>query len=242
MSPHATSAAVLSQRINDLESQIRADRDRLNRGSALTLAVGIVVLAILSAYFFYGYSQLSTFLKHENLVDAAEHYVIQTVQDSRVAAERHVKENAPSWAEMSSKSVVEAVPDLRVKLQGLVFDSVDGALKEGAKASGDVFGEFLKKNRTLVHEGIIKLSGKPEDAEAFITDVAIAMQNELEGDVRNPTKELYRAVQSLTDLLQKTKTDGPLPPVLASKRELFMLWKRWLLDAAPPPAPGTTKA
>jgi hypothetical protein len=168
--------------------------------------------------------------------------VLKTVLESRVTAERYVKENAADWAEMTSKSALDAVPEMRVKLQDVLLDSIDSAFKEGTKASGDVFAEFLKKNNSLVREGIIKLSGKPEDAAAFIADVSLAMQEELGGDLRHSLQQVIAWVKGTTATLQKTKPDGPLPPRLAAKREFFRLVKRWCVDEAPPPAPGSTKA
>src|SRR5829696_7683471 len=104
----------LKARMSSLENSLRGHARSASFGAGLTLLLGVVLIAGLGFYFWYGFNVIGSFLSERdaatNIIGVVEDRLTENLEPARKHLEKLVNENAPAWAEMASSSVVEGMP------------------------------------------------------------------------------------------------------------------------------------
>ncbi|MDG1895205.1 MAG: hypothetical protein P8J37_09870 [Fuerstiella sp.] len=104
MTTKETAGAVESEasRLASVEKELNTLERRLKREARMSTFVTVVVLALLSFYFAYGYREFSKLLQPQEIVSLGAALVDDNVSVVREAIQDEVSQSAPVWAEQLS--------------------------------------------------------------------------------------------------------------------------------------------
>ena len=100
MTTSETSGAVESEatRLASVEKELNTLERRLKREARMSTFVTVVVLALLSFYFAYGYREFSKIIQPKEIVSLGAALVDENVSVVREAIQDEVTQSAPVWA------------------------------------------------------------------------------------------------------------------------------------------------
>src|SRR5215203_4039407 len=132
----------LKARMTSLETALRGHARSASFGAGLTLLLGVVLIAGLGFYFWYGFNVIGSFLSEKeaanNIISVVEDRLSENLEPARKHLEKVVVENAPSWAELASTSVVEGMPAFREHAVTMAIAGMDQSLAESNKHAQDM--------------------------------------------------------------------------------------------------------
>src|SRR5436309_10914621 len=105
--PGGTTAPSLKDRLDQLNRELARERRRTQRATALTLVVGLIVVALLSGYFAYGYIKIAPVIKPQFLLDVAEDTIQRELPKGRVKLEEQIIKSSPEWAQRLSQQALD---------------------------------------------------------------------------------------------------------------------------------------
>ena len=226
----------LKSRMSTMENTLRTHARSASFGAGLTLLVGVVLIAGLSFYFWYGFHVIGGFLSEKtaanNIIDIVEGQLNDNLDPARKYLEDMVKDNAGSWAQMASDSVVGGIPTARD--HGVVFavSGLEQSLAESNKHAKDMVVAHLRKNEAKIRDAVKRLSSADaKEADQFLADLREAFAKDVEVDLDSVVKQTNDFIDGFNGLLGKTKSDSVrLTQLQAMQREILMLFKRAMIE------------
>src|SRR5262245_10231278 len=138
--------ATLPTRVEQACKDISAFRRQTDRGTVLTLVLGVAVLGALSFYFWYGHREFDDFTQPTKLTNAALEIIESNVPDARKQVEVEITKSAPTWAKALSRQALDSAPQARKLLVDWVSNSAEEALGKAQIISQDEMRRFLRDN------------------------------------------------------------------------------------------------
>jgi hypothetical protein len=229
----------LKARMTALENSLRGHARSASFGAGMTLLVGVVLIAGLGFYFYYGFSVIGSLLSEKeaasNIVGIVEGQLTENLEPARKYLEGVIKENASTWAAMASDAVVDGMPAAREQAVVMAVAAMDQSMEESRRHANQVVASYVRKNEAKIKDAVKRLSsGSAKEADEFMADLRDAFGKELEVDVDVAVKQVMDFLDGFDSLLSKTKSDSVrLTNLQAMQREILMLFKRAMMDHAP---------
>src|SRR3954464_8761549 len=119
----------LKARMTSLEKSLGGHARSASFGAGMTLLLGVVLIAGLGFYFWYGFHVIGGFLSEKtaasNIIDVVEGQLNDNLDPARKYLEDMIKDNAVEWAGMASTMVVENMPAAREHSVGMAVGAMD---------------------------------------------------------------------------------------------------------------------
>jgi hypothetical protein len=235
----------LASRVDRLKDELAAELSRTRRSTFLTGLVGAIALIALFAYFAFGYMKFEEATQPQRLVDVAQTVVNDNLPEARKSLEAEVVRSAPVWAEGLSKQTLAALPDARAKLEDYVMTQVDTSLKQGTVLTEDRFRTFLRQNQDKLRKDLEELGSSPELAEQSLASLEMALEEQLEGDMKAQAHDLFAALEAVIAKLQRYKDGTDLNRSEQAERQVLLLFRRLQheqVGGMPPPPDSALSA
>jgi DNA-binding protein YbaB len=236
----------LQRKIGQVQQQLQQQRDRLASGTRTTAIVGTIILIALAGYFVYGYKEIAPILQPDELIKTGENLLSDQIGPAREALEKQISTSAPDWAKDLSKELVTNMPKVREQIEDKILDAFEQALGQGTATTNTEFQKFLKDNRPLLAQGFNELKKNPESAERFLTDLQLAMEKQLGGDMKTKAEDLLATLIDMNVQLEKlVKPGSQLTPIQSHQRAALQIARRLQLQQAAPEmivGPSTSSA
>jgi hypothetical protein len=230
-SPTPSPAGSLESRLSSCEHELHAAAAKLQRGAALTLVIGVALVALLAGYFWYGYHEISSVLNHDTLLAAGETWLENQLPEVRRSLEAEVDRSAPVWAASLSKQAQDSLPTLRSKLEEHVMQQIDTTVDQTVEVTEAQFRQFLRENRAMLTQGFEDLRTSPALADESIERVAHAFEVQFEVDMKKEARDLFTTLGQLKTKLNRLKDGGAsLQPDEQLERRILMLARRLQLE------------
>jgi acyl transferase domain-containing protein len=234
----ASTPAALKERLVRAQRELEALRHKASRATSTTIIVGIIALVAIGGYFYYGYSQISTYTEPDKLVGYAQQIVDDQLPSVRQSLKEQIIKSAPSWAEGLSKQALESLPTGRAKLESYVMEQYDSSAQETITLTDQQFREFLHKNRPMLEQKFKELAAKPQLADDSLAEVQARLEESLQADMHAQAGQFLDTLQSLDAKLKKLRSAQNLTPEEATERRLLMLVRRMRMEEKDPSLAG----
>jgi hypothetical protein len=217
-----------NQKLIDIDKKITALRKRLAREVILTTVLGLLMMAAVCFYFFYGYREISELLKPKMLVDYAATMAQDEVPKLRSMLTSEIESNAPAWAAELSNQVVGAIPNARGQLEDFITGQVDQATVQTMQLTAPEVEKFIEANRADLSRAINELKNADKVlSEESLTNIENALNESLQTNVKKHAEE---ALQTLSEMKRKgdnLKDGGKLNEMDQRLREIIMILRRF---------------
>jgi hypothetical protein len=198
-----TESLTPSQRLDRTRADLETLRRRTNTATTLTTLVGILLLAVLCGYFYFGYRLFNEFTQPTTMVDLAAGLIDDQIPEARRALEQQVRDQAPAWAETLSEQALAAVPSAREHFESYVSDNIDGVLEKGTDLTEEKFRAFLQANRDTLTADMKELATSPELAEAQLDTLQESLESQIQLDLRSQFRDLFESLVLLNEKLDR---------------------------------------
>jgi hypothetical protein len=232
MTPPST--ASLQDRIDRLQTELVVLRKRTNRGTTLTLLVGVLILAALSFYFYYGYTQIRSVMDADTLVTYAQQMLEDNLPDALRQVESEIKTSAPVWAKTLSQNTVTSIPSARMKLEEYVLEQADTTLKEVNVMSDDHFRKFVRENRAEIEQKFKELGDSPKLAEKSLLDLESRLDREMQKEMQTQAGDFLVSLAMANAQLKKLADGKKLTPVEEHERFVLRAARRLQMNHVEP--------
>jgi hypothetical protein len=230
-SPPASSAARLEQ----VRHELARECARTNRAIVLSVVVGLLAMVALGVYFYVGYSKIKPMTEPAMLVDYVQLQVEDQIPKARQTLEEEIKNNAPKWAQGLSNHARENMPTAREKLEQYILEELESKMNEAAQLSEVHFRTFLRKNKPTLEKNFKDLSKRETLADDSLNQLAAAMEEQLQTDMKKEAKELLATLIDINTHLQKLKDGGKsLSAPEQKQRRVVMLLRREAMERIDP--------
>lgn len=217
-----------NQKLLAIDTKITALRKRLHREVLLTSVLGLLMMAAVCFYFFYGYREISELLKPKLLVDYAATMAQDEVPKLRSMLTSEIESNAPTWAAELSNQVVGAIPNARGQLEDFITSQVDQATAQTMALTAPEVEKFIDANRADLSRAIGELKNADKVlSEESLTSIENALNETLQTNVKKQAEE---ALHTLSDMKRKgenLKEGGNLNDIDRRLREIIMILRRF---------------
>jgi hypothetical protein len=235
-------SAPLEKQLDTLRQELAAERASTDRATFLTTVVGVIVLLLVSGFFFYGYREIARATEPQQLVDAAEGLLDQQLPEVRTSLERKITDSAPQWAVSLSRQALAALPDVRKQAETLVLDQLTSQLNEADLMTDEHFRTFLKENRPLIEARLKELADHPKLAEESTKELEEAIDRHFQSDMKQQAKALFKGMASLTQRMKWLYADKNLTPEGQAERRVVLLARRLQKEQVDPALTGELPA
>jgi hypothetical protein len=222
----------LKARMTSLENSLRGHSRSASFGAGLTLLVGVVLIAGLAFYFWYGFTTIGSFLGEKdaakNILDFIEGQLNDNMKPATDYVEKLVKDESPAWAKMASDSIVEGMPSAREHAVTASIAAMDESVNQQNEHLKTLVAAYIQKNEAKIKDAVSRLTGSKEDQDQFLKDLNESFAKEVEVDIEVVIKRVEDFVDGFNALLTKTNSDSKLTNLQAMQREILMLFKRAL--------------
>jgi hypothetical protein len=223
---NATSAADPTVVLQQTERELASLKAKLRSSSRMTCIVGLIILGLLSAYFYYGYSEINALLQPKEVVAATSSYIDDQLPAIREQLETQIKDNSEQWAQMVSDYAYEAIPELRLALEDFALKQLDEVFDQVASLTEEEFKKFLVDNRDLVETAFKELADNPKVSDELLAKLEAALEEELGVQMKDQAKDLLDTLEKLADEVEVLKEGKNLEELGAAKRRVLMLARR----------------
>ena len=172
-----------NQSVDTVACELSKKRHSIQRGLKLTLALGVVAIAALSAYFAYGYHQFKEVTQSTTLVNFAKAEFDRNLGELKQVAETEIVESAPGWAAQVSQGLVEQIPAGRQSLEGWVKDAIDQQLIDARAITSAQFEEMLQANRPEFERAIRSMTSE-NGSDQFVNEFLPLLEREAGVDMQ----------------------------------------------------------
>ncbi len=211
-------------------SQMASLASRIRRGAWLTLFGGMLVLGLLGAYFYYGYSQFSEITEPERIAGAVQTLVDDNLPTMRKSVEEEITKSAPVLAQKLSTQLRENIPTGRKKLEDYIIDQMKSTLEQGSANTSDRIAAFVRTNRDTLRANTKELVKSSALAESSIGSLEKALEHEMGADLKRQSMELMTALNSTNDKLQKLAKSTNLNKTELLERRLFQIARKLQME------------
>ena len=232
MTTTETAGAVETEasRLAGVEKELNTLERRLKREARLSTFVTVVVLALLSFYFAYGYREFSKLIQPQEIVSLGAALVDDNVTVVREAIQDEVSQSAPGWAEQLSNQAVEAVPLVREQLEEFAVAQAKASIEEYVSISEDEFRRVLKENHNEFQGLVDELSSEREATDEVVAALEEVLNKELGGDMQVAAADILETLQLAHEKLIRLGVGEDLSPDERKERQVMMLFRRFQMD------------
>jgi hypothetical protein len=220
----------LAVRLEQMNSGLAGQASRIRRGALLTLLGGLLVLGLLGAYFYYGYTQFSEFTQPDRIAGVVQTLVDDNLPSMRKSVESEITRSAPVLAEKLSVQLRDNIPTGRQKLEDYIITQMKVTLAQGNMHTSEMVTEFLRTNRDKLRANAKELAKSPELAEGSIKDLEKTLELQIGTDLKGQATELMTALNSMNDKLQKLTKASGLNKTEALERRLLQIARRLQME------------
>jgi hypothetical protein len=216
-------ASSLQARLAQLQKELAAESRSMNTAATLSAFVGVVILAILVGYFYFGYSMIEDTTRPEKIVGAAQTIISEKLPEARQSVEAEITKSAPAWAENLSKQAISSMPTAREKLRDYALDRMEAAISDASLVSEDEFRAFLSKNHGELERKFQELSTDDKLADASLTELEGLVEAQLKTNMTSQSSEYLAVLKSLVTKLQKLGHSTGLTHEEQKQRQMLMI-------------------
>jgi len=233
--PEAPDTTALNNRLDNAQTRLDNLRRSVKRSSIITVCIGGALLLLLTGYFTYGYVTILAFVnKPDELVSFVSTRVEDYLPEARRQAETIIKEDAPEWAEMASEELVASAPDIREKLEKLIFDQTEKLVQTLAGFTAKQFKTFLVEQRPMFEATIQELSSSDKVPEETMAELTEALENNLQVNMQEQADDLLGTLIALNEMLEKLADERDLTREESYLRRAMMILRRVHLEQVDP--------
>jgi hypothetical protein len=223
----------LATRLDQMHVRLAGQASQIRRGAALTLLIGMLILGLLGAYFYYGYNQFSEFTEPERIAGAVQTLVDDNLPTMRKSVETEITKSAPILAEKLSIQLRENIPTARGKLEDYIVAQMKDTLAQGSAHTSERIAEFLRANRDRLRADAKELAKSPAMAESSIKDLETALDKEIGTDLKGQATEMLVVLNSLNEKLHKLSKPNNLNKTEVLERRLLQIARRLQMEQVP---------
>jgi hypothetical protein len=224
---HETQAA---DRLDAMRVRLAALSAKIRRGALLTLLVGLIILGLLTGYFYYGYTQFSEITQPDRIAGSVQTLVDDNLPSMRKSIEDEITKQAPTLAERLSNQVRENIPTGREKLEDYIIAQMKTSLEQGAVLTSEQIATFLRNNRDALRRDAKELAKSPELAQASIGELEKALEAELGGSLKGQAMEMMTGLNATNDKLDKLSKSSNLNKTEQIERRLLQISRRLQME------------
>ncbi len=220
----------LVDRTEAVYRELRSMRLRFRLGAWITLIVGGLLLMLVTVYFSYGYSEVSSFRDPELIVSLVGDMADQQIPTMRKLAQDQVDQNATAWAEMASEQVLTQVGPIREQIETLALQQSDEAIAKINVIGEKKFREILAQNRDTVQDAIDQLKDNQDVSEGAVIALQEAIEKEFLIDADSQVDALVTIVSDTNANMEELVTGENLSREQRAERRVLMLARRLHVD------------
>ena len=227
----------LVARLHNVHTDLARRRWWLNFSNRSFMIIGLLLLALLTAYFTFGYTEIKDLTKNQNLFALLEQSVRNqrvptTLSQARAIIDKEIAEGAPKLAAQASEQLLSRTPDMRAYAEDFALDQAKNLLDRGAQVTEAKFRDIITKNRYLIGQCMKDLEENEEVAEERLEELVAAMEFELDTDLRGQVQQVLNTLHFLNDRLVTLSKEERLTPEGQLERQLVMISRRIQLEEA----------
>lgn len=230
----------LQGKIDRVQREILDIKASIRRGNALTMFAGLVVLALLGAFFFYGYQQISSVLEPKMLVASGMSIMSDHLPEASKTLEAELIKNAPKWADDSSKELIKQIPEARKEIEKSILTAAEEQLKKGTSLTKDEFTKFVKDNRVMLRDGFGELKKGDKEAKKFLDQLVKVMEEQLGRDFKEEADTMFHLLVEVNGRASELKDSKFVKGGDFHLQQVLALAKRSALKAGDPKMHITT--
>lgn len=219
-------AAALSDRITQLTQNISRHEAAIRRSAGITTSVGLIALAALCIYFYFGYTTIGGLLEPQTLVPYGARMLEERLPEAREALVKQITQSAPGWAKEVSAQARKEIPGLRGKLEGYVLSSTDELLGKVTTLTEEHLRKMIEDNRDLLEKGFKELANSDTLAEETLNALVVALEQELRADMRSQAETVLETLRYLSDRVQRLSEGRDLDEQERYMRQILMIARR----------------
>lgn len=232
----STGSGSLSDRINVLTQKLSQQEASISRSTTVTMVVGVIALALLTAYFYFGYGEIAKLVEPKTLVPYGAGMLEDNLPDARQRMVQLVNDSAPAWAEQVSQNLRQSIPTAREKLEDYILSQTDDMLVQTTKITEEKFRATIQENRELVEKGFNELANSEDLSDVTLDALVAALDQQLQSDMRDQAEAVLDTLQHLRNRVQKLVVGKELDEEEQSERRILMLARRLqVMEADPTP-------
>jgi hypothetical protein len=209
-------------------------RTSLERGTTITGFVGVVIIVALGGWLAYGYITVKPLLEPKGLVAYADTMLMENLTPARVALEREIKKEAPTWAKDSSTRLLEAIPKAREWAEDAILARLDETIEHGRSITRDSLRTFVRDNRKSLQEAFTDLAKNPKQAEKALADMQSLFERNFGKSMKDDSEELLATFRHVNLRLERLTSQRRLTDEESVERQILRIARRLQMQQADP--------
>lgn len=215
-----------SDKLKAVEKKVTSLQKKLSRENMFTLIVSLLLLAVITAYFVYGYLEIKSVLVPKTVVSLAARTVDDQLPQLRSSVTEEVNKNAPVWAEQLSQQAVDTVPSMREQLEEYTVKGVDQAIERSVSLTEDTFREFLQENRNEIERAIKELEENDKLSDESVAQIGAGLNERLNTNVQAQASEVLVTLDEVNSKLKYLAETEELSQLEQLEKEFLMILRR----------------
>jgi hypothetical protein len=229
-------AQATAERIDILARHLASRTARTNFTSTATLIVGILLLAVLAAWFYFGYQNIKLITDPHRLVDLGKEKLYGNLHQIRLEAADEIRKSSPQWAVEISNGFVEQAPEARRFLETQFKALLDEKLVEAKQMTSERFRRILAANREEFRAALVDMTEQSSPKE-FVDRIAPIIEQELGADLRYNSIEILGTIAHLNHQLERLAKGENLNEVEQKERLVLGLIRHLQMREGPETIP-----
>jgi hypothetical protein len=218
-----SSVQATKERLHRLEQDLIRQRKSADGSTTLMTIVGIIVLAVIAGFFYYGYREVSIFRDPNKIVNYAEVTLDQNIPVLRDRLITEVNESAPQWAEMLSKEALGYLPTARERLEKYAKEYADEAMKQTHQVTDDQFKKYYREHHAELQKKFEELAKSHDVAENALLDLQADLEKDLQINLQADAKVLLKEITQRNQNFKRLKDGKDLNQEAQLERRAWML-------------------
>jgi len=218
-----SSAKALKERLQRLEQDLIRQRKRVDGSTTLTTIVGIIVLAAIGGFFYFGYKEVSIFRDPKMIVDYGESFLDDNIPQLRARLESEIVQSAPQWAATLSKEALGYLPVGRQRLEKMAMEYTDEAMKETRSMTNEKFKAYFAAHHKELEKKFEELAKSSDLAENSLLDIQADLEKDLQVDLKADAEVLLKEITKYNRIFKRMKEGKGLNKEDQLGRQSWML-------------------
>lgn len=233
-SPTGTASTSSDVRLTQVEATLNALELKLKREARLTLIVAMIVLALLTGYFWYGYQQFNALLQPQELVNVAASLLDENIQPAREGIQAEIEKQAPLLAQNLSTQALDAIPNLKESLEEYIVTQSKQAVDQAIGDSTGRFDGILEQHRPEIQSLIAEMKDNDKASDEVLSALETAINEEIGQDMQANAGEVLDTLNLLTYRVERLAAGRGLNEEEQLERQALMIIRRLQLEQADP--------
>jgi hypothetical protein len=218
-----SSTQATKERLQRLEQDLIRQRKSIDGSTTLTTIVGLIVLAAIAGFYYYGYQEISIVKDPNRIVDYGQTILDDNIGPLRARLESEIVQSAPQWAETLSKEALGSLPVARRRLEMMAKEYTEQALAETRKVTAEKFQEYFASHHKELEKAFEELAKSPNLAENTLQDLERGLNKDLEVDLKADAASLLKEVTQRNQNFKNLKEGKGLSQEAQIERRAWML-------------------